>query len=51
MAAVVIDAEKFIEARIVFVFGAQLPEELNRLGGIFQQAERFGFEAEMQLAF
>ena len=51
MAAVVIHAEKFFEARVVFIFVAKLPEKINRLGGIFQQAERFGFEAEVQFAF
>ena len=30
MAAVVIDAEKFVEARIVLMFAAQLLEKLNR---------------------
>ena len=32
------------------MFGAELLEKCNRLGGVFQQAERFGFEAEVQFA-
>jgi len=51
MAAVVIDAEKFFEALIVFVFGAKLFKKRNRIGGILQKAERFGFQAQMQFAF
>ena len=51
MAAVVIDAEKFVNARIVFMFGVKLFKKRDRLGRIFQKAERFGFEAEMQFAF
>src|SRR5664280_1498820 len=48
MAAVIIDAEELVETRVVFMLGAKLLKERNRLGGIFEQAKRFGFKSKMQ---
>ncbi len=50
MAGVIIDAEMLVEARVAWMLGAEMVEEMNRLGAAFEQAERFGFEAEMQFA-
>ena len=49
MTAVVIHAEMRGEARVIGMFGVELLEERNRLGGIFKEAERFGFHAKVQL--
>ena len=48
MAGVVIDAEMFIEARVVAMLGPQAVEELNGLAAGFQQAERFRLQTQMQ---
>ena len=50
MAAVVVDAQMLAEARVVVMLGVKFREKSNCLAGIFQQAKRFGFEAEVQLA-
>ena len=49
MAGVVIDAKVRVEARVVRMLGAQAVKKMNRLGAAFEEAERFGFEAEVQI--
>src|SRR4051812_32193634 len=50
MAGVIVDAQMLGEAWIARMFRAQALEEVDRLAAAFEQAERFGFEAEMHLA-
>ena len=50
MAGIVVDAEVFVETRIVGVFSAESLEETDGFGGGFKPAERLGFEAEMEFA-
>ena len=51
VAGVVIHAEVFGQARVARMFAAQLVEKADGFAAVFQQAKRFRFEAEMQLAF
>lgn len=48
MTTIVIHAQKVIQAWIVSIFISHLRKEGNRLGGIFQDAKRFGFEPQVQ---
>jgi len=49
VAGVVIDTEMFAEARVAGMFVAELLEEPDGLAAVLNEAEGFGFEAEMQL--
>src|ERR1700722_14945288 len=50
MAGVIIDAKKFRQAVVVWMFGAKQVEEIQRFIRGFQHAEWFRLEAEMQPA-
>lgn len=48
MAAVVVDAEMFLEPQVAGAIGAQAVEERDGFGGGFEGAQRFGFEVEVE---
>lgn len=50
MAGVIIDAQMLRQPFVARMVGAHAVEELNRLTTAFEQAEWFGFKAEMHLA-
>ncbi len=50
VAGVVVHAEMRVQARVVGMFVAHRGEEGHGLGGVLEQPERFGFDAEMQRA-
>ncbi len=50
MAGIVIHAQMFGEPFVARMFGAKMIKEMQRLRGAFQQAKRFGFQAQMELA-
>src|SRR5882757_1667435 len=49
MAGVIIHAQVLVQPFIAGMLGAELVEETDRLSAALQKAERFGFEAQVQL--